>query len=56
MSEECGTCVWYDGDFRDLERFCDEKEEFVCWYNWCVKYRQDKEKLELMKRQIGAEE
>lgn len=47
MSKECGTCMWYNGDFRDACSFCDDREEYVARYNWCPKYREDEYKVEL---------
>lgn len=48
MDKECTTCVWFDGDFRDGERYCDYKEIFVTHYNWCPSYREDDFKIKLV--------
>lgn len=34
----CGRCVYYNGDMRDKNAFCDEREEFVSRGYFCYRY------------------
>ena len=49
MNEEieafcCGKCIYYNGDMRDKQAFCDEREDYVPRKFYCYRYEEDKSK------------
>lgn len=39
----CGKCIYYNGDMRDKEAFCDEREDFVSRSFYCYRYKESGE-------------
>lgn len=39
----CGKCFYYNGDMRDKDAFCDEREEYVSRKFYCYRYKESEE-------------